>query len=314
MDIASPGAGAFKQRDANSYDEVSESFARFTARLTQPIAEHMANLASLQQTDRVLDVGTGTGIMALEAARHLGATGSVNAIDLSVGMLATAERIATPDAAGLRITWHRMDAEAMAFEDARFDVVLSLFALLHFPNPLSALREMQRVLKPSGQLILALGSRPSLVTPIGLLHAVQMLPKLARRRLGWELAAPGFLEALVEKYLPKKNRTDEQSALARLGHGRIESVKMLARQAGFGNIAADWVGYNHKIDTPEEFWELQRTFSSLARKRINEASPAQARALREAFMAICQGVLARGGELVYPVGVLFLRARKSRLV
>ena len=308
--IETSAADAFKQRDAASYDTVSESFARFTARFSQPIAERMADMAALKPSDHVFDVGTGTGVVALEAARRLGATGRVSAIDLSAGMLATAERLAALDSAGKRIAWRSMDAEALTIEDAHVDVVLSLFALLHFPNPLAALREMWRVLKPGGQLILALGSRPSLVTGAGLLHALHTLPQLARRYLGQELVAPAFLDALVEKYLPKSH-ADEHSALAGHGHSRVESVLMLARQAGFAEIATHWVGYNHKIETPEEFWELQRTFSSLARKRINEALPAQADALREEFMASCKGVLARGGKLVYPVGVLFIRARKA---
>ena len=136
------------------------------------------------------------------------------------------------------------------------------------------------------------------------------MARLARRRFGWELAAPAFLDALVEKYLPKSH-ADEQSVLASHGHGRVESVQLLAREAGFTDIATDWIGYNHKIESPEEFWELQRTFSSLARKRINDAEPAQAIALKEGFMASCKRVLANGGRLVYPVGVLFIHARKS---
>lgn len=312
MHIIAPAADAFKQRDAASYDAVSESFAGFTTRFSQPIAERMVNLAALKPTDHVLDVGTGTGVVALEAARRLGEMGSVSAIDLSAGMLATAERLAGLDTAGKRIAWRSMDAETLVFEDARFDVVLSLFALLHFPSPLTALREMQRVLKPGGQLILALGSRPSLATLAGLIQAVRTLPKLVRRRIGWELVAPAFLDALVEKYLHKRH-ADEKSALASHGHGRAGSVQKLARQAGFTDIATDWVGYNHEIETPEEFWELQRTFSSLARKRINEAPPAHVDALRRTFMAACQQVLTRGGTLVYPVGVLFMRTRKNQV-
>lgn len=310
MNLPTDAADAFKQRDASSYDAVIDSFARFTARFSQPIAERMATLAKLRPSDHVLDVGAGTGVVALEAARRLGASGHVNAIDLSEGMLAAAERLAASDPAGQRIAWQCMDAEALSFEEAHVDAVLSLFALLHFPNPLAALREMLRVLKPGGQLILALGSRPPLATTAGLLHGLQMLPQLVRRRFGWELAAPAFLDALVEKYLPKSH-ADEQSALASHGHGRVESVQMLAQQAGFTKITTDWVGYIHKIETPEEFWELQRTFSSLARKRINDAEPAQATALKEEFMASCKRVLANGGRLVYPVGVLFIHARKS---
>lgn len=310
MNPVTCGAEAFKRRDATSYDEVSESFARFTERFSRPVAEHMVNLAVLKAADRVLDVGTGTGVVALEAARRVGMAGSVRAIDLSSGMLATAERLAQLDAAGQQIVWHRMDAEALAFVDEQFDVVLSLFALLHFPNPLSALREMLRVLKPGGRLILALGSRPPLASAAGVGHILQLLPGVVRRRLGRELAAPGFMEALVEKYLPATG-DDEVSALARHHHGRVESIQRLVRRAGFVDVATDWGGYDHRIDTPEEFWELQRTFSSLARKRIGEAPQAQAEALRGAFMVACQRLLSRGGKLVYPVGVLFICARKA---
>jgi ubiquinone/menaquinone biosynthesis C-methylase UbiE len=309
MNTSAHAAAAFKQRDAGSYDTVSDSFAHFTTRFSQPIAVRMAELAALSTFTRALDVGTGTGIVALAAASRLGANGHVNAIDLSAGMLATAERLASNDPAGVRITFQSMDAEALEFGDNTFDVVLSLFALLHFPNPLAALREMQRVLKPGHALVLALGSGPSMTTLTGWMHAVQMLPTLVRRRLGRELAAPAFLDAMVEKYLPRSH-ADEQSALAGHGHRRLDPAQELARQAGFCDISTDWVGYNHQIATPEEFWELQRTFSSLARKRINEAPQSKVDEMQEAFMNTCQRVLAGGGKLVYPVGVVILRARK----
>ena len=309
MKISVDDSDKFKQRDAGSYDEVSESFALFTQRFSQPIAAHMTNQAALGESDQVLDVGTGTGVVAIEAARRLGASGHVTAIDLSTGMLSTAKRLAALDPSGVRISWHSMDAEALTLEDAAFDVVLSLFALLHFPNPLAALREMQRVLKPGGRLVVALGSRPSLASPAGLGHAVEMLPRLLRRRLGRELVAPAFLDALVEKYLPAVN-ADEQSALAGHGSGRTEPVHVLVRQAGFVDISSAWVGYNHKLDTPEEFWELQRTFSSLARKRINEAPPEKVEALKEVFLTTCERVVAGGGALIYPVGVLTIGAGK----
>ena len=86
---------------------------------------------------------------------------------------------------------------------------------------------------------------------------------------------------------------------------------MLAREAGFTDITTDWVGYNQKIESPEEFWELQRTFSSLARQRINDVEPAQATALKGESMVNCKRVFASGGRLVYPVGALFIHARKS---
>ena len=154
MSISTTAADAFKQRDASSYDAVSESFAHFTARFSKPVADRMVDLATLSPSDHVLDVGTGTGVVALAAARRLDATGRVSAIDLSVGMLATAKRIAALDSAGQRVDWRSMDAESLEFANAQVDVGLSLFALLHFPHPLAALREKHRVLKPGGKFVL----------------------------------------------------------------------------------------------------------------------------------------------------------------
>ena len=143
MNQSTDAAEAFKHSDATSYDAVVDDFARFTVRFSQPIAERISDLASLKATDHVLDVGTGTGVVALEAALRLGVIGRVDAIDLSAGMLATAERLAALESAGKGIEWRSMDAEALAFQDAHVDVVMSLFALLHFPNPLAALCEMR---------------------------------------------------------------------------------------------------------------------------------------------------------------------------
>jgi len=58
----------FKSRDAASYDPLTAEFDRFTRRLTQPLAERMVDLANMLPTDRVLDLGAGTGIVALAAA------------------------------------------------------------------------------------------------------------------------------------------------------------------------------------------------------------------------------------------------------
>ena len=306
-------SNAFKLRDSTSYDAVSESFANFTTRFSQPIAARMVALAKVNASDHVLDVGTGTGVVALAAARQLGVTGRVTGIDLSAGMLTTARQLAALESAGTRISWQSMDAEALIFGSNMFDSILSLFALLHFPNPLAALREMQRVVKPGGRLVIALGSRHSLVTVAGVVHALETLPSLLRRRTGRELVAPAFLDALVHEQLPRSNG-DEQSALAEHSSARAGSVQQLVQEAGFTEIAADWVGYNHKIDTAEEFWELQRTFSSLARKRINEAPTEKVKELQETFMATCHRVLARGGKLVYPVGVQIIGARKPAAV
>src|SRR3989337_3754108 len=80
----------FKTRDASSYDSVTDEFDRFTDRLSPPLAAQMIYLAQLAPSNWVLDVGTGTGLVALQAAQEVGPNGKVLGIDLSDGMLDTA--------------------------------------------------------------------------------------------------------------------------------------------------------------------------------------------------------------------------------
>jgi hypothetical protein len=62
------------------------------------------------------------------------------------------------------------------------------------------------------------------------------------------------------------------------------------------------------IDTPEKFWDLQRTSSSIARQRLLTAPPA---ALRAEFLRTCWRVQVRGGKLVYPYAAFFVPARRQ---
>jgi ubiquinone/menaquinone biosynthesis C-methylase UbiE len=99
----------------------------------------------------VLDVACGTGLLTFDAARAVGAAGSVLGIDLSGAMVEGARRrgasIQSPNT-----VFSRMDAEALDLPDARFDAVLCGLGLMYMPEPEQALREMRRVLRPGGRL------------------------------------------------------------------------------------------------------------------------------------------------------------------
>ncbi len=299
----------FKSRDAASYDPLTAEFDRFTRRLTKPLAERMVDLANLRPSEAVLDLGTGTGIVALEAAGRPNFHGRVTAVDLSEGMLWAAKRRASQEHLESRLEFCRMDAEALGFENASFDVALSLFALLHFPNPLLALRELFRVLRPGGRLVLAVGSGPAWASRHGLTEGGKFL----RRRLAIHrkklLTGPGSLNDLIARRL--EGGTDpEESSLAREGRKRTQKVPELVRQAGFRNLKTSWSGAEVLIDTPEEFWDLQRTFSSFARKRLSDADAGQLESVRAEFLKICREVQARGGKLIYPYGALYVLAQR----
>jgi hypothetical protein len=85
------------------------------------------------------------------------------------------------------------------------------------------------------------------------------------------------------------------------------------RRAGFRVDHVGWLGNRAVIETAEEFWELQATFSSMARSRLQNATPQVVAELKNRFIETCRQVQARGGSLVYPTGVLFVAARRPVL-
>jgi ubiquinone/menaquinone biosynthesis C-methylase UbiE len=299
----------FKARDASSYDSLTSEFDRFTQRLTEPMAERLLLLAGLAPSDRVLDLGTGTGIVALLAAGKSGFRGRITGVDLSQGMLAVAQAKASQNGLSNRLEFCRMDAEALALEDASFDVALSLFALLHFPNPLSALREVFRVLRPGGKLALAVGSGPPLFSGDGAAEGVKFLRRTFAVQRGKLLLAPRSLDDFVTRRIPEREEPEE-SSLAREGRNRSQKVPQLIRQAGFAGARTTWCGAENVVQTPEEFWEVQRTFSSIVRKRLLNVTPEKIEALRNEFLEACRKVQSRGGRLIYPFAALFVVAQR----
>jgi ubiquinone/menaquinone biosynthesis C-methylase UbiE len=297
----------FKTRDASSYDLLTDQFDQFTERLSSPLADRMVTLASIRPDDQVLDVGTGTGVVAFRVAEKLRDGGRVIGIDLSEGMLAAANSKAERIGVAEKIEFRQMDAEKLEFPDATFDVAVSLFALLHFPDPLIALKEIYRVLKPGGRLVVAVGSSPPLFSLSGFAHRLKVLPEIVRRIRGKQLVAPGFLDSLVESHFPDSNGSEE-SHLASHSHDRTQSVTSLVRSAGFRMLETYWQGNQAELGTAKEFWEIQRTFSSISRKRLNDATPEKVESLRQEFFRECQAVQARGGNLAYPFAAYYVTA------
>lgn len=118
---------------------------------TTPVAGHLVKYSKVGHGQAVLDVGTGTGVVAITARRR-GA--KVTGLDLTPALLAQARESAV--VAGVEdIVWQEGDAETLPFPDASFDVVLSQFGHMFAPRPDVAIAEMLRVLKPGATLAFA---------------------------------------------------------------------------------------------------------------------------------------------------------------
>ncbi len=99
---------------------------------------------------RVLDVGAGTGLVAVPVAQTVGALGNVVALDIAKAML----RELTRAAAGIdNVRLILGDAEQPPFRDAAFDWVVAASVIFFLPDPAAALREWWRVLKPGGRVL-----------------------------------------------------------------------------------------------------------------------------------------------------------------
>ena len=117
------------------------------------LRETIVRLAGLKPGSDVLDIGCGTGTLAIAATRHVGTTGGVTGIDASLSMIARANRKA--EKASARATFQVAVAEALPFPDRRFDVVFSTLMLHHLPRKTrqECAKEIERVLKIGGRVV-----------------------------------------------------------------------------------------------------------------------------------------------------------------
>lgn len=123
------------------------------AQLAGVQAELLAH-AGLAPGQQVLDVASGTGLVAFAAANAVGQSGRVCGIDLSGQMVEAAQHRAR-SLGCMKVEFARMDAECLTWPDASFDVVLCALGLMYMPDPELAVREMRRVLRPGGRVVIA---------------------------------------------------------------------------------------------------------------------------------------------------------------
>ena len=143
---------------ADRYDRLAAGYGQWWAPVLAPaargLADELASLAAACPDARVLDVGTGTGTLAIELVRRyprLGVTGVV----ASAGMLAQARgqaRHSLPHDDVRRLDFVLGEAAQLPLDDGSFDAVVSSFVFQIVPNRHAALREVRRVLRRDGLL------------------------------------------------------------------------------------------------------------------------------------------------------------------
>ncbi len=150
--LGNKGLQAQPNSIADVFNLIAAGYDREALRFFPYAADRLIARLKPGRGAKILDIATGTGAVALAAAQAVGTTGRVIAIDFAEAMLEQAERKIRQFGID-NIDLHTMDAMHLDFRAAYFDSVVCSYGLFFLPDMPAALREWQRVLKPSGGLM-----------------------------------------------------------------------------------------------------------------------------------------------------------------
>jgi len=272
--------------DLNSIDsrksQLKASFKALAATYDQlhflrVCAGRLIELSPLTAGARVLDVATGTGVIALAAADRVGPAGSVVGVDLSPDMLDRARQKVAQ--AGLtQVELREGDAEHLEFPDESFDVVLCASSLFFVPDMLGALREWRRVLVPGGCV-------------------------------GISSFGPGFLQPLRDLWearLQHHGLTAAALPTHRLADPAI--CRTLLTDAGFAQVESRIEQLGYHLPTAEDRWA--DIDAGMEGKSLLQLSPEQREQIRAEHLAEVSALATSQGIWV-DVSGLFSFARKE---
>ena len=152
-----------KEQVREMFDRIAPAYDRLNHTLSFQIDKlwrrHVVRIVRRMQPRRILDVATGTGDLALAMARRMRGV-QVLGVDLSENMLAEARRKATACGLDERVVLSLGDAERLEVADASVDVGTVAFGVRNFGDLGAGLREIARVLKPGGKVVILEFSRP----------------------------------------------------------------------------------------------------------------------------------------------------------
>ena len=165
------------------------------AHVTAAFIPALLDAAQIAAGHRVLDVATGTGAAAREAAKVVGPTGEIVAGDISPTMLDVARR--NPENTG--ITFEQFDGQNLPYADACFDRVICQLGLAFFVDPARGVAEFRRVLVPGGRTAVIVNSTPerSLFTRIGSVIGKYVPEKAEQLNRYASICTPDRLRALL---------------------------------------------------------------------------------------------------------------------
>lgn len=239
---------AFWASKATDWTALAETVAPTADRFNNPLLD----ACGLSEGDRVLDLASGAGEPALSAADRVGPGGQVVATDLAPGMLQGLKARGGAD----RLHLVASDMQRLPFSDRLFDRVCCRFGIMFVPDPVAALCEIRRVLRPGGKTAFVV----------------------------WETQAEQTmfraLAAAVETAADIRADAHHLQIFRFAGEGVLAD---LFRMAGFSDVTDTPTGFDSVAPTDKPFWrpQLAMTFGH----ELRDADPALLARIDEAVAA-----------------------------
>jgi SAM-dependent methyltransferase len=248
------------------------------------VATWMLRAADLQPGERVLEVAGGAGRVGLQAASAVGPEGTVLCSDFSEEMVKVArERFERLGASNIET--RVLDAQNLELEDGSYDAVLCRFGYMLMPDPLRALRESARVLRPNGRLVL------------GVWGTAEQNPWLTT-----------ILEAVMDHLSAPP---PEPGAPGPFSLGEPDRLRGLLDQADLTDVEVEAIETRQVYPSLEGWWEKILNVGGPLALVFNPLPEADREAIRDAALAKGREIAREEeGETLFPATFLGARARK----
>lgn len=250
--------------------------------VNEPVVERLLQALDLRDGDRVLELASGTGELAVRMAELVGAQGHVFASDAAEGMVALVRRIVDQRRV-TNIDVARYEADDTGLPDASVDAIVCQMGLMFVADPAAALREWRRVLAPGGRVALAVWAAPQ-HNPW--LANVGMSAMMHGVFAGGPPTAPGGVFSLAEP----------------------DALRRLASDAGFSEVSVQEVSAPARYGSADEHFDTVTALAGPLAAAIGAADD-EARSTVRAAVAEADARFTTDEGLVLPGLALVVRAQ-----
>ena len=224
------------------WDKAADLYENSWQEQLEPAQTKLLDMANLQQGETVLDTACGTGLVTFRAADLVASNGEVMGTDISDGMLEMATQAA--DRSNFSNTkFSRMDGEDLQLPENSYDAALCAMGILYYPDPLTGLKELYRVVKPGGRAVAAVwGERKN----CGWAGVFQIVDNQVASEV-----CPLFFQLGGEKMLTKNFKEAgfsnvEEARLTTLLHYETDEAACAAAFAG-GPVALAYAKFTERV-------------------------------------------------------------------